>query len=88
MFKINAIRNKIDRVFGFEASNINQIDEKYHKKRTDLFIFIGKSLIFIVLNIEKKDSKKVYSSGSFPDMGYTRKFIKFSQQKNLIFHDR
>lgn len=26
--------------------------------------------------------------GLFPLVGYTGKFIKFSQQKNLIFHDR
>jgi len=42
----------------------------------------------MMLNVKKQDSIKGYNSGSFPVIRYTRKFIKFSQQKNLIFHDR
>jgi hypothetical protein len=58
VFKINDTRNKIDCISGFEAPNIYQFDEKHHKKRTDLFVFIDKSLIFKVLNVEKKGLKK------------------------------
>jgi len=53
-----------------------------------LFVFSSNNLIFMALNSKKVPFGKMGNSVSFPIIIYMGKFIKFSQQKNLIFHDR
>lgn len=81
MFKINDIRNKIDCISGFEVSNIYQFDEKYHKKRTDLFVFIDKSLIFKVLNIGKKGLKKDSIQDDFRSWDIPENLLNLANRK-------